>query len=48
MTAQVTFFLFARSEFFKPINHTRFANPVSTVTSAGDPRIMQMALKAFY
>jgi hypothetical protein len=45
-----------RSEFFNTINHARFGNPVSTVSSAGfgnilssgDPRIMQMALKIFF
>ena len=45
-----------RAEFFNVPNHTRFQNPVTTVTGAGfghilsanDPRIMQLALKVFF
>ncbi|MCU1261793.1 MAG: TonB-dependent receptor, plug, partial [Bryobacterales bacterium] len=45
-----------RSEFFNLPNHTRFQNPVTTVTGAGfgqilsanDPRIVQLALKIFF
>ena len=45
-----------RGEFFNVLNHTRFLNPVTTVTGAGfgnilsasDPRIVQLALKVFF
>jgi hypothetical protein len=45
-----------RGEFFNVPNHTRFQNPVTTVTGAGfghilsanDPRIVQLALKILF
>ena len=45
-----------RAEFFNVLNHTRFQNPVSTVTGAGfghilsanEPRIIQLALKVSF